>query len=414
MKSIIVGLFLAKKAIKRTGLLSKTFIIVMMALTFLNLLVVRGVLVGIPDSSLLNIRTDEIGDILISRLEGENEIEQTYAITQYLDKHPDVFGYSVRYRSSAGVESDYGRSKKDGANASKRSTVVFGIDPGDEERVTAFSRFIIDGRFLEVGDTNSIVLGKGMLATYSTPSENFTDEQLLQNVYVDSKVLVTIGNDTREYRVVGITSNKGQADNRAYITDTQMRLLLGSNNPNASEIAIRLADPALDGLVTKELRGQFGAVSKPETSLEASGEFLTDIKTIFDFLSAFVGLIGIVISGITIFIVIFINAMSRRKEIGVMRAIGVPKRYITISYLFQSMFYAGSGIVLALGLFFGLIEPYFRQNPIDFPFTDVYLAVSFPVILIQVAILLFAAFLAGYIPSRIVIKRKILALLLGR
>ena len=414
MRTLVIGFFLAYKAISRTGWMSRIFIILMMALTFLNLLLVRGVLVGIPDSSLVNIRSDEIGDLVISRLEGKSEIEQTYALTQYLDAHPEVTGYSVRYRSSASIESDYGRSKKEGANASKRSTVVFGIDPSNEESVTNFSRFIIDGRFLQRGDTNAIVLGKGMLGTYSTPGENFTDEQLLQNVYVDSKVLVSLNGDTREYRVVGISSNKGQADQRAYITDTQMRLLLASNNPNASEIAVRLSDPGLDGAVVEELRAQFGNIAKAETSLEAAGEFLTDIKTIFDFLSGFVGLIGIVISGITIFIVIFINAMSRRKEIGVMRAIGVPKQYIQVSYFFQSIFYALSGILLALLLFFALIEPYFRRKPIDFPFTDVYLAVSLPVIAIQIAILLFAAFLAGYIPSRIVVKRKILALLLGR
>ena len=414
MRTIIIGFFLAYKAIIRTGWMSRIFIVVMMALTFLNLLVVRGVLVGIPDSSLLNIRTDEIGDVVISRLQGENEIEQTYAITQYLDQHDDVFDYSVRYRSGATVESDYGRSKKDGANASRRSTVVFGVNPEQEENVTGFSRFVIDGRFIKPGDTNSIVLGKGMLATYSSEGDNFTDEELLQNVYVDSKVLVTIAEDTREYRVVGITSNKGQADNRAYITDTHMRLLLSSNNPNASEIAIRLTDPNRDAAVSAELQSVFGTVAKSETSLEAAGEFLTDIKTIFDFLSGFVGLIGIVISGITIFIVIFINAMSRRKEIGVMRAIGVPKQIIQVSYFFQSIFYASAGIGLALLLFFVLIEPYFRTNPIDFPFTDVYLAVSIPVIVVQVGVLLFAAFLAGYIPARIVIKRKILALLLGR
>ena len=47
-----------------------------MMLTFLNLLVVRGVLVGIPDSSMTNARTDDTGDVFISRLDGDLEIDK--------------------------------------------------------------------------------------------------------------------------------------------------------------------------------------------------------------------------------------------------------------------------------------------------------------------------------------------------
>ena len=419
MRSFLIGTLLAYKAIKRTSLISKLFIVVIMAMTFLNLLVVRGILVGIPDSSMENIRKDEVGDIIITRLEGTDEIERTFAIQSVLDSNDRIKAQSTRYRIGGTIESDYGRSKKPGENASRRSVVIFGIDPIAEESVTGFSRFMIAGRFIEPNDAYKIVLGKGLLANYSSAGENFTDEELLQNVDVGSKVLVSISDangrrQMAEYEVVGISSNKGQADNRAYISDRQSRLLLGKTNPNAAEIAIRLNDGENPEIIASGLRARFSDYATVETFQEATGAFLNDIKTIFDYLSGFIGIIGVLIASITIFIVIFINAMSRRKEIGIMRAIGVQPAVITISYILQSLFYAVSGIALALVLFWSLIEPYFRANPIDFPFTDVFLATSSTVTLVYIGILSTAAFLAGFIPARLIMKQKVLSLILGR
>ncbi len=414
MKTLSVGSLLACKAIKRTSLISKIFIIMIMAMTFLNLLVVRGVLVGIPDSSLKNVRADEVGDVLVSRLEGKNEIEQSYQLFTNLDQDNQVAAYSPRYRVSSILESDYGRTKKQTENSSRRSVILFGLNPEAEKIVTGFDRFIIDGRFLQKGDSNKIVLGKGLLSNYATPGENFTDEELLQNVNVQDKILVTVNGQSTEYEVIGISSNKGQADNRAYITDTQARLLLSKTNPDTAEIAIRLQSGVDIDVFADNLRSQYGDKAKVETYIQATGQFLDDIKTIFDYLSGFIGIIGVFIASITIFIVIFINAMSRKKEIGIMRAIGVQPGIIMTSYIIQSMFYAVSGIAVALVIFGYIIEPYFVQNPIDFPFTDVYLAVDSKITLIYVFILVSAAFLAGFIPSRIVLKQKILALILGR
>ncbi len=413
MKSLTLGWYLAMRAIKRTGLISKFFIIFIMMLTFLNLLVVRGVLVGIPDSSFENTRSDDTGDVFISRLDGDQEINKTYEITEFLKQSPYVEAYTVRYSGSAVIESDYNRSKKDSSNSSRRTASVLGINPLNEELVTSPSRFISEGRMIQAGEVGSVVIGSGLMSDGA--AANFTGEDLLQNVVVGEGVLMTISGVTKEYRVVGILKSKGQVDNRALITDTELRALQGRTNPNASEIAVKLKNPSYDKILISQLsNAQFGKEAKFETSTEAVGEFLNDIKTIFDFLSGFVGLIGIFISAITIFIIIFINAVSRKQEIGIARAIGVPQGTIITSYFFQSCFYALGGIVSALVVFFSFIEPYFRQNPIDFPFTDVYLAVDISIILFQAVLLFCAAGLAGYLPARMIIKQNILSLILGR
>ena len=50
----------------------------------------------------------------------------------------------------------------------------------------------------------------------------------------------------------------------------------------------------------------------------------------------------------TIFIVIFINALTRRKFIGILKGVGINGKAIEMSYMFQSIFYALFGSCIGL------------------------------------------------------------------
>src|SRR6185295_15628837 len=83
-----------------------------------------------------------------------------------------------------------------------------------------------------------------------------------------------------------------------------------------------------------------------------------------------IGLIGIAVASITIFIVIFINAVTRRKYIGIMKGIGISERAIEISYIIQSIFYAVLGGLLGMIIVYALLVPFFDAYPLNFPFSD--------------------------------------------
>jgi ABC-type lipoprotein release transport system permease subunit len=73
---------------------------------------------------------------------------------------------------------------------------------------------------------------------------------------------------------------------------------------------------------------------------EAIPDFLNQIKIAFSITRCnMIGLIGIIVASITIFIVIFINAVTRRKYIGILKGIGVTSGAIEFSYILQSFFY---------------------------------------------------------------------------
>ena len=134
----------------------------------------------------------------------------------------------------------------------------------------------------------------------------------------------------------------------------------------------------------------------------------------------------IVIAGLTIFslsrrkfinlcfIVIFINAITRRKFIGIAKGIGISGRAIEISYVMQSFFYAVCGSIIGLIMVYGFLVPYFANNPINFPFSDGILVASFVGTSIRVGLLILATIIAGYVPARLIVRKNTLDSILGR
>src|SRR3989344_7995322 len=75
--SLKVGFFLAFRQIKRSSKATTALIIFVMMLTFLNLVVVRGVLVGLIEGSILVYREFSTGEVFISKLPKKSYIEST-------------------------------------------------------------------------------------------------------------------------------------------------------------------------------------------------------------------------------------------------------------------------------------------------------------------------------------------------
>jgi ABC-type antimicrobial peptide transport system permease subunit len=124
--------------------------------------------------------------------------------------------------------------------------------------------------------------------------------------------------------------------------------------------------------------------------------------------------IGLAVASITIFIVIFINAITRRKFIGILKGIGISGRTIETSYVFQSIFYAVCGSAIGLLILYGFLKPFITAHPINFPFSDGILVAPLLGTMIKVLILVVTTFIAGYIPARMIVRRNTLDSILGR
>jgi putative ABC transport system permease protein len=409
-----VGWFLAKRDIKRANIWTTLLIVLVMMFTFLNLVVVSGILVGLIEGSENSAREYGTGDIIISSFLNKSNIEKTPEIIEIVKTIPGYETHTVRYTASARIESDYRSTVKAGELRNGAGGVLTGIDPIQEEKFSGVSKFVIRGSFLEPTDFDSILIGKNLLYEF-TPIEA-PGFQTLKDIEIGSKVKVTVGKNSKEYYVKGIISSKvDEFDSTILAVTSEVRKLTGQDDLNADGISIKLEDGYTDtGAKQFLLESGVGEYARIQTFNEAIPKFLTDIKNTFGILGNAISGIGLIVACITIFIVIFVNAITRRRFIGILKGIGINKRAILYSYMMQAMIYAFFGIAIGMFLTFALIKPAIASHPIDFPFSDGILVATVPGTIKRAIILLIATLIAGYIPARLVVKQNTLSAILGR
>jgi ABC-type lipoprotein release transport system permease subunit len=409
-----IGFFLALRQIKRSSKWTTTLIIFVMILTFLNLVVVSGVLVGLIQGSVDAQRRQYTSDVIISNLSNKTYIENSPAILELLRSLPQVETISARYVKGATLEANYKTRIKDTDKPNTAGTELVGINPADEDALTDLSSFIVEGSYLTPQDYDQVILGSFLLKKY-VPVDN-PGFSALENVSIGDKIRVKVGDVIREVTVKGILKSKvNETGLRAYMIDTQMRSLIGRNDSNVGEIAVKLKEGA-DPIIVRDtlIRSGVDKVAKVQTYVDAQPKFLKDIRDTFALLGNMISSIGLVVASITIFIVIFINAITRRKFIGILKGIGINGKAIEISYVIQSVFYAVCGSVIGLVLVYGLIQPGIAANPINFPFSDGILVAPFAETMLRVGLLVFATIIAGYIPARMIVRKNTLDSILGR
>ena len=412
-RSLSLGFFLAYRQVKKSSWTTTALIVFVMTLTFLNLVVVRGVLVGLIQGSTDVYKKYYAGDIIISNLPKKDYIENTANIINIVSNLPWVESYTARYVEGGRVEAEYKIKLRETDAANEANGLVAGINPDKEDSTTNLSSRVVEGTYLTSSDTNSILLGSNLLKKY-TPVD-VPGFLLLERVEVGDKIRLTVGGNVQEMTVKGVIQSKTDVDSRIIMLDSTMRNLIGRGDYNVDEIAIKLK-PGANDILVKELivRSGVGKTARVQTAEEALPSFLVDIKNTFALLGNVVGSIGLVVASITIFIVIFINAITRRKYIGILKGIGINATVIEFAYVIQSLFYAILGILFGLLILYGFLVPFIATHPIRFPFSDGILVAELSATLTRAGLLIIATLIAGFIPARIVVKQNTLDAILGR
>lgn len=409
-----VGNFLAKRDLKRASIGTTGLIVFVMLLTFLNLVVVSGILVGLIQGSIDANKKYGTGDIVITPILSKSYIENTQDIIKTIQTVPEIKNYIVRYTTGGTAISNYRATLLKGEKENSVGASISGIDPQAEDTATGLSHTMKDGSYLDSNDSDGVMIGKTLLYKY-TPLE-IPGFSTLKNIDVGSKVLVKVGDNSKEYVVKGILGAKvDDIDNQIFMISSEFRKMTGRTDLNANKIAIFLK-PGTDPLLVRQKISDSGLGDgvRVQTFEEGQPKFLKDMTATFAILGNAISSIGLVVAAITIFIVIFVNAITRRRYIGILKGIGISPRAIAISYVLQSVFYAIAGSLLGFLTVFLFLKPYFANNPIDFPFSNGILVATVSGTFIRAGILFVATTIAGYLPARIVIKQNTLSAILGR
>jgi putative ABC transport system permease protein len=414
MRNLRIGFLLGLRQIQRANKWTTTLIIFVMMLTFLNLIAVSGVLVGLITGAERAVRAESLGDIILSEKSGEETILETESILQELDSYPEIETYSVRFEGGGVIEANYKerrdlRDERDIANVT-----VTGINPVLEDNMSNLSKNVIKGEYLDPDEEGYILVGAFYIKEYAEQFGDIFDT--IEGVEPGDTVRVTVGENSKEFIVKGIIQSKvDEVSLNTYIPEREFRRLFDRTDRNADQIVIRAKTEGSENVITNALTvSGMDELAKIQTYEEAKPKFITDIKNTMNLLGTFIGSIGIVVASITIFIIIFINALSRRRQIGILKGIGIEQRAIEIAYVLQAAFYALAGSALGALLTYGFLLGYFERNPIKFPFSDGILVAPVDETFIRFIILFMVTLVAGFLPAWLIVKQNTLNSILGR
>jgi putative ABC transport system permease protein len=414
LTTIKVGTFLGVRQLRRANIWTTLLIIFIMTLTFLNMVVVSGILVGLIDGGTIANRNQYTGNVILTKLSGDPYIGNTQNILATLPTIPGVVRFNERYSTGANFEANYSTRRDFNTERDTIGTQLVGINPTGEDALTKLSQYVIEGSYLDEKESGYIVIGSNMLRRFSSAfGDGFGS---LDGTYPGDRVKVTVNGKTKEFIVKGVVKSKvGEVSFRAYITKDDFLQFVERPSLNADEIAVMTDGTVTDESVRDALQNYgFDRFAKIQTSTESIPDFLIQMKTAFALLGAIIGFIGIIVASITIFIVIFINAVTRRKYIGILKGIGVTSGAIEFSYVLQSLFYGIIGSGLGVIIIYGLLVPLFTAHPLNFPFSDGVLSVPVGGTIVRLVLLMIVTLFAGYIPARMIVKKNTLDSILGR
>jgi putative ABC transport system permease protein len=397
MGNLRLAFFLAYKSILKGSRWTLVLIILVTSLSFSNLILTPSLLSGV--TAALNQQQVEtlFGNVVIDPPSNRNFLTHVSQIEGKLAQIPEITGVAPHLSNRAFFEYKWQENIAPKDKGQNGTWTVIGIEPEKEIQVTTIHESLIDGDYLAPEDRDKILLG---VEIAGGDEANNLSSLTLGGVKAGDKVRLTFNNVIqREYTVKGVfKAREGGANNLAFITGKEMSSVFGSavSTDSASQVLVRTRpgtneDQIIAEISTLNIDGQI-------RSWEEYGGGVGGIVSSFGAITSIIGGIALIVAGVVMFIVIYINVSHRRRQIGILRAIGVNRGVVMLSYLLQAFLYAILGIIFG-GLLLGYgIKPYFDSHPLDLPIGLITLVIDSSSITSSILWLFVAAILAGLIP----------------
>jgi putative ABC transport system permease protein len=400
LEEIGASWFLASRAIRRGNKGTTIMIIVILAVVFVNMLFLPSFFAGALESfNRMNIEFN--GNMVINPRIDERFIENATEVSQKIGGIPGVIGVTKRL-SAPVIISHQDRVISFG---------MTGIDPLNEKTVSSLGNKIIRGEFLEETDTDSVILGV-LLA--GDENKNEEDEQFysLRGVDVGDSMDLTFNNGiTKSYRVKGIIDARQENLNyNVWMNHCELADMTGLLD-EVSSIHVRLSPsvPVDDFKITLM---KFGIQERIRTSTEDAALILEREGGMISVLGSVSNIAGLLIAVIIMFVVVYINTINKRKQIGIIKAIGINRKIILNSYVFQVIFFATCGILFGAVLNQALVT-LMTIYPLEIP-EGVIVPLLEPETVVQAGLTLFmVSIMAGYIPAWLTTRLEILDAMKG-
>lgn len=399
--------FIAYKTIIKGHKSTVSLIIFILSLSFFNLMFVSGFLSGFSDGIMQSMIDTSTAHIIV--LPQEEPTRKDFIVDQnnvraQIQTIPGIIATASHYQLGGSVAYD----KEKNGKFKYVSASIIGVNQKEEKDVLTVHENIVSGEFPDNLNKDEIILGANLSGGFDTVQT--TD---LGGAVVGDEVQVTYSNGiSRTYTIRGIYKiTIGGIGGGAFISTKEAEAILSTYN-NASEIMVKvdLTKDTLDGYINKI------KTMLPTLKIEKYTARLATVGILisaFDIIAIIVSVISIIVAAITIFVMIYVNAVSKRRQIGILKAIGIKESIIELSYILQSLFYASLGVVGGMIIIFWIVAPFIAIRPIPMPYGDASLVYTSLGIFINIISLIVAGILAGFVPAKIVARENILKSIWG-
>ena len=301
----------------------------------------------------------------------------TLADAEALRRLPHITGMSALVWGNTEVK----------ANGRLRRTTINGVTP---DMLKVYSMNVRSGQFLPPEDVDSarafLVLGAKL------KNELFGAENALG-------ARVTVGN--MQFRVIGILEAKGQflgidLDDAAYIPTARALELYNRDGMMKIDLSYEEGIPSarISEAIISTLKARHG---REDFTITTQEDMLRTLSNILDVLTMAVGALGsisLLVGGVGIVTIMTIAVTERTSEIGLLVALGAPRRTILGLFLGEAVALSALGGLAGLALGITLAQ----MIHLLVPALPVHTPVAF--ILFAEAIAILIGLLAGVLPAR--------------
>lgn len=387
-KELKVAFMLALRSLQRGSRSSMILTIIIIAMCFTNMVFLPGLFNGIGQGIITQVVDYEVGNVLVSPKTGEQYVTDLDATLDRINSMPGVERATPHL--SKGATLKY-RQRMLGVS-------VRSIKPGDEKYVSPLYSKMVAGSYLGEDDTGEVIIGKPVAGDPTIKQED-EFQPSLGGVRVGDSITIEYGNGyTRDYRVKGIYySGWSSTDNTVFVTWSDMEQVEGKPLDYAEYITVKARPGYSEKFIKDELQ-QYGVSEYVQTTGDLLTKVMGSVLQSFAIINMVSLVVGVIITTVVLFIVITIKTLNSRRQIGILKAIGVDKEVIMHNYGFQVV------IMALLGIFFGviltsLIGVYLTMNPIVTPEWSATLYLTPWDYFLNSLILFLASVVAGYVPA---------------
>ncbi len=399
MRQLFLPFYLTWQYIRRGRKWTLLLTLFLMTVAFINLIFIPALFNGIVDGANKQIIDTMTGNIYITPDDGHDYINNRVQAIKKLNSIEGIEAASAKTMVPA-------RLKYNGITGNWE---ILAINPIDDSKVFNISEKIMSGSYLDADDKDQIIIGR-QIAGGTDVEENALS---FKDAKVGDKVSMIFGETTKEFTIKGIfNTNFTESDSRAFITESALKEIIPTSSSKATTINIKTNEDANEVSVIE-------AVEKLKLdgrvfSWEESAGFMNSVSSSFLSINVLLSMTSVLIAAVTIIIIIYVTIINKRKEIGILRAIGIKPYIIIFSYVILSAVYATAGIILGTILFFVVLVPYFQIHPFVLPICNAVLVLNWADLTIRAEIIMWVSVVAGFIPAVIVTRTKMLDAILGR